>query len=461
MRLPDLDIDALIPLLEPLEQAPRWRVAWSGGLDSTVLLHLLTVYRAHRRRAPPLLALHVNHQLQPAAADWAEHCARLGEELAVPLRRVAVAVTDSGSGLEADARHARYAALADGLAPGEVVLLAHHRDDQAETVLLRVLRGSGLVGLQGMPFRRALGRGSLARPLLAWPRSALESYARRHRLSWVEDPSNQDTRHDRNFLRRRVLPLLAERWPDSPAALTRAADHLREADRALEALLPEPVACRSRLGDPGLVLDALLAADDPVVLLQLRRWLRRLSLPLPDAAPLREFLRQLRGGGAHVRLQCGGRALQRYANGVFLLPQGQSVPEAPVRIAPADGVVALPAGRLQLRPAGASPGLQLAGGESLEVAWRRGGVRLQLPGRSGSRSLKKLLQAAGIPPWWRDQLPLLYLGEELLAVADLWLCDSSRYRPEGGEQCWRPAWETVNTEARTPGGRPPGPALSD
>ena len=440
MHPAQLDYTALIPLLEPLEQAPRWRIAWSGGLDSSVLLHLLTIYRSRRRRTPPLLALHVNHQLQAAADDWAEHCAQLAQALAVPLRTCRVEVSLSGAGLEADARHARYTALAAGLAPGEVVMLAHHRDDQSETVLLRLLRGSGLAGLQGMPARRALGRGELLRPLLAWPRSALEDYARRHRLRWIDDPSNLDGRHDRNFLRQQVLPLLDSRWPDAGSALVRAAEHLRDAGEALDALLPALQDSRSALGDPGVVLAALLQESDAVALLQLRRWLRETGLPAPQASTLREFLRQLRaGGGQAACMRFGDWMLQRFGPALYLLPATLPSLEAGRTVAPGQHL-SLATGSLTLLPATTGAGLRLQAGERLQIRSRSGGERLRLPGRAGHRSLKKLLNEAGIPPWWRERLPLLYLEDELVAVAGMWLCDSSRLQPAGGADCWRPEW---------------------
>lgn len=444
----DLDYTALIPLLEPHEGAPRWRVAWSGGLDSTVLLHLLSVYRQHRPLAPPLLAIHVNHQLQPDAAGWAAHCCELARTLGVPLRNLTVSVNSTGAGLEADARHARYPALEAGMAPGEVVLFAHHRDDQAETVLLRLLRGSGLAGLQGMPRQRAMGRGTLLRPLLPWGRAELEAYARRHRLTWVEDPSNVDPRQDRNFLRQQVLPLLASRWPDSVASLVRAAGHLEDADRALEALLPPLPRCSNRFGDAGLILEDLLSAEDAVASLQLRRWLRGRGLLVPESRPLKEFLRQLRGDGRRVRLSGGDWVLERFAGAVFLLPATLPACDASVTLLPGEGI-ALPAGGLALEPAVEQPGLRLAEGEVLRLQWRNGGERLLLPGRQGHRRLKTLLQDAGVPPWWRERLPLLYLGDEMLAVGDLWLCQSSRYCGQGGAGCWRPRWTPA---LPTPGG---------
>ncbi|HJT96837.1 MAG TPA: tRNA lysidine(34) synthetase TilS, partial [Rhodanobacteraceae bacterium] len=175
-------------------------VGYSGGLDSTVLLHALAASSAARARS--LRALHVDHGLHADSAAWADHCRTFAATLAVPLDVVRVAVgTTRGQGLEAAARNARYAAFEAALAPGELVALAHHRDDQTETVLLKLLRGAGPEGLAGMRALRPLGPGHLWRPLLDVPRDALRDYAQMHGLAFLDDPSNADTRHARNFLR--------------------------------------------------------------------------------------------------------------------------------------------------------------------------------------------------------------------------------------------------------------------
>ncbi|ERI53187.1 hypothetical protein N878_16440, partial [Pseudomonas sp. EGD-AK9] len=176
--------------LQPWRTAPAWRIAFSGGLDSSVLLHLLAGL-VRREALPPLAAIHVHHGLQPAAEAWPEHCARSCAQLDIPLEIVAVQVAP-GASLEQAARQARYAAFAARLGEGEVLLGAQHRDDQAETLLFRLLRGAGVRGLAAMPVARPLGRGTLVRPLLDVPRTELLAYAEAHGLSWVEDPSNAD-----------------------------------------------------------------------------------------------------------------------------------------------------------------------------------------------------------------------------------------------------------------------------
>lgn len=440
-----LESSSLASALGPHAGAGRWLLAFSGGLDSAVLLHLLQDYRRAHPGAPPLVAIHVNHNLQAAAADWERHCERVCAALEVPLRVCRVAVDSDGRGVEAAARDARYRALAGALFPGDVVFFAHHQDDQVETLLLRWLRGAGLRGLQGMPALRPLGPGLLARPLLAWPRAALEAYARRQRLEWIDDPSNADTGFDRNYLRHEVLPLLAQRWPAYRDSVVRSARQLGSAAAVLEQLLPAPAPCATLLGDPGIPVSGLLQGPGDTGWLVLQQWLAEQGLPLPPRAPAGEFLRQLRSGGGSPELAWSGQRLRRFGDGVYLLPADRAaVPGAVHRVAPGTALELAGAGSLELVPAGSGPGIMLQPGEALAVRNRSGGERCQPLGRARSQRLKKLLQEAGVPPWWRDRLPLLYLGDELVAVADLWLCASSRTLAAGGANVWRPLWQRNN-----------------
>jgi len=421
--------------------ARRWYVGFSGGVDSTVLLHLLHRWSAANPGAPPLTAIHVNHGMQEAADDWQLHCGRICKKLQVPLicRRVFV---DAGPvGAEAAAREARYRVFEETLSPGDVLYLAHHLDDQVETFFLRLLRGAGVQGLAAIPARRALGSGRLVRPLLQVTRSRLAAYAGRHRLQCVEDPSNEDPSLDRSFLRQEVLPLVSGRWPGYRHTVARASEHMAIAARTLRELLPAPDTRYSAMGDPGVAVTELEPADVGAV--KLRAWLQGLGLQAPDRASMEEFLRQLResGPGARPRLQCSTFALQCYRGSVYLLPE-PSGPMSRVALAPGE-VLELPGvGRVSLEPV-ACRGLVLDDCGALTLGWRQGGERCRPAGSARRRSLKKCLQEADVPPWWRDRVPLLYLGEQLLAVGDLWLCDSDRYRERavGNETLWRLSWE--------------------
>ncbi len=429
--------------LTALLAAPYWYVALSGGLDSTVLLHLVHRWHADHPDAPALAAIHINHGLQAAAADWQRHCEVRCRELQLPCVTRAVAVHAGGS-MEAAAREARYRAFEEELPPGAVLFMAHHLDDQIETFFLRLLRGAGVDGLAGMPRQRVLGSGQLVRPLLDCPRTELERYAVHHGLSFVVDPSNHDTAMDRNFLRADVLPRLASRWPAYRQSVARAMGHAATAAELLAASVGVPDTVHSGMGDPGLRVSQLLEPPRAIAAARLRAWLSAQDRRLPDHAALAEFLRQLRvaavDGGP--RLDCGEYALRRFRDAVYL---------EPVDVTPVVGDLHLLPGERRAVPGlgtvgvlqGANGTLALLPGEQLTVRRRQGGEHCRLPGRAGSRSLKTLLQEWQVPPWWRDRVPLLYLGDELLAVGDLAQCESSRWRaaPQPGESLWYFYWE--------------------
>jgi len=224
----------LLQILAPWRSAPAWHIAFSGGLDSTVLLHLLATL-AKTDTFPPLSAIHVHHGLQAAADAWPAHCRAVCDALGVPLQVIRVQVRP-GASLERAAREARYQAFAEVTGAGELLITGQHRDDQAETLLFRLLRGAGVRGLAAMPVQRPLAGGYLVRPLLDVSRADLEAYAREHQLTWVEDPSNADPRFSRNYLRHHVFPRLIERWPQAVSTMARSAEHLSEAQGLLDEL---------------------------------------------------------------------------------------------------------------------------------------------------------------------------------------------------------------------------------
>jgi len=430
--------------LSALLAAPHWYVAFSGGVDSTALLHLLRDWRTANPGAPELTAIHVNHRLQASADDWQRHCAAQCRELQLSLISRTVTVR-GGSSPEAAAREARYRAFEDQLAPGAVLFMGHHLDDQVETFFLRLLRGAGVEGLASMPRQRALGDGHLVRPLLDYERAEIERYAAHHGLAFVKDPSNCNTAMDRNFLRAEILPLFGSRWPAYRQSVARAIGHLAAAADMVAAEVGTVGTIRSVMGDSGIHLSALTAVSPETACARLRAWLRSRGNQSPDHAALAEFMRQLRASSddTNPRLDCGSFSLRRYRGGVYSVPRdvtlfsgGQSV------IVPGEACEVPHVGAVSLVPAQAR-GVCLVSGEQLALQWRQGGERCRLPGRSGSRSLKALMQEWAVPPWWRDRLPLLYLEGELLAVGDLAYCESSRFRAAAGdgEQLWNLVWQ--------------------
>lgn len=420
--------------LQSWRTAPAWRIAFSGGLDSSVLLHLLADW-ARCEALPPLSVIHVHHGLQPVADAWPEHCAQVCAQLGIALDIVRVQVAP-GASLEQAARNARYQAFAARLEPGEVLLSAQHRDDQAETLLFRLLRGAGVRGLAAMPAGRALGRGSLVRPLLDCSRGELQAYAQDHGLVWIEDPSNADERFSRNFLRSQVMPLLAKRWPQASIALARSASHLAEAHQLLgelaemDLLAARGVSALPWLPLPSLDLAAVVALSDARQRNLLRHWLGPLSR-MPDSDHWAGWLdlRDAKGAAAPIWKLADGelhRADGRlwWLSGAWLSPlEALDLPcESSTESVdlPGNGRVQLsgelPPGRWRLR-------------------YRQGGESLQLPGR-GRRDLKRLLNELRVPAFVRPRLPLLFDGDELVAVANL--TQSSEFEAQGKRLRWSP-----------------------
>ena len=428
-----------------LPPAAHFKLAYSGGLDSHVLLHALSVLRTDHRFS--LSAIHIDHDLQRASTDWGRHCAHICTALDVPfvVERIRVEGV-AHEGLEAAARRARYAALAAVLEPEDVLLTAHHGDDQAETVLLQLLRGAGIAGLAAMPMQAVFGPGRIVRPLLGFSRAALHAYAQKHRLAWIEDPSNRELHLRRSFLRTEILPRLARHWPAHASLLARTARHAAEAMELLDEVAETDLAvCRHAVAHSpqALSVKSLLALSAPRLRNLLRYWLRQQGFLSPAAPQLEEVLAR-----AHTmprsRQACvcwPGAEVWRYRDLLVILP-AQPSPDPALDVtwdllAPLD----LPGiGRLRAVPV-TGQGLSRArlNGRSLHVRLRSGGESLLLAGRGHHHALKKLLQSEGVPPWLRARLPLFYAGQELAAVADRWVC--APYLAEAGEAGLKIVWE--------------------
>jgi len=442
-------------LHKQLQRFPRPRgywVAYSGGMDSHVLLHALAALRD--TLGASVGAVHVNHGLQAHAADWQEHCAAVCRELDVEFAALSVdARAASGESPEAAARKARYTALADWLPGQHCLLTAHHQDDQAETLLVQLLRGSGVQGLAAMPAQSVLGQGMHLRPLLDCPRSGLVSYADAQGLNWIEDPSNRDTGFTRNFLRHRVMPELQRRWPGSSASLARSAAHQAEAATLLDELAAVDLATLSvpdaALSRPGL--DALSAQRQRNVL---RFWIRQRTGGCPSSA----VLARIQQDALHSRpdaepcVRWGDFELRRYRDRLYVLHQmavplpGQELEwslQAPLSIPQAGGELSV------IPQTGQGIRESVLDGNGVRVGWRRGGERCVPAGRGQHHSLKKLFQEQGIPPWQRARIPLIYIGGQLAAVAGLWVCEPFQAGP--GEPGLLIQWRhTVQTAEKRP-----------
>ena len=416
-------------------------VAFSGGLDSTVLLHALVralIDRPNYR----MRAAHVDHQLQRESASWRQHCGSVALSLQIEFVPLVVKVAaDSELSPEAAAREARYAALRQILKPNEVLLTAHHADDQLETMLLALMRGAGLRGLSGVPSVQIFGGGWLARPLLDFSRAELEEWARSEQLQWLEDPSNQNPSFDRNFLRQRVLPALRERWPAAVHSATRSTAHLREAGRLLDVLAAadlESVALGSCLSLTQLA--NLAPARRRNVL---RHWIRQQGMRVPSTRKLATIERDLLIA-REDRLPCvewDDVEVRRHRGLLYCMRQRPAFEAADPLTWNVSQVLELPAqlGRLRAQrdALGGLAAARVRG--ALQVHFRRGGEELQPAGDAHHRKLKKLLQDAGVLPWWRDRVPLIYAGEQLVAVGDLWIAEE--FAARAGEEALRIVWE--------------------
>ncbi|WP_085626442.1 MULTISPECIES: tRNA lysidine(34) synthetase TilS [unclassified Pseudomonas] len=402
--------------LTPWLNAPTWYIAFSGGLDSTVLLHLLASH-ARNHASPPLRAIHVHHGLQAAADIWPAHCQAICDSLGIELQVIHVQVSP-GASLEQAARDARYAAFRQALGPGDILFTGQHCDDQAETLLFRLLRGAGLRGLAAMPGQRVLGQGSLVRPLLGCSRQQLQDYAQANGLAWIEDPSNADTQFARNYLRREVFLLLRQRWPQASQNFARAAEHLGEAQGLLDELAQDDLALAGAgapLAWPGLAsldLATLVALSPARQRNALQYWLSRRSR-LPDTRHWAGWadLRDAAADARPVWQLADGQLLRSHGRIWWLSGDWLQLPTGELAWVDPGKPLLLP-GNGRVRLAGAAP----LGG--LRIAYRQGGEVLDLPGR-GRRDLKRLLNELQVPFFLRPRLPLLYQGERLLAVANL------------------------------------------
>ncbi|GMQ87591.1 MAG: tRNA lysidine(34) synthetase TilS [Gammaproteobacteria bacterium] len=412
-------------ILKQLPRAPHYHVAFSGGVDSHVLLHLLA---AQRDILPGCLAaVHVNHHIQQHSGDWEVHCRSVCEELDVPCRFLHVdGKARRGESPEAAARTARYRALADWLPAGDVLLTAQHQDDQAETLLLQLLRGAGPRGLAAMPVEADLGNGRLVRPLLDFRRRDILDYAHQHRLRWVEDPSNTDTRYDRNLLRHQVMPELQQHWPGVSKVLARAARHQADQLELADVLAAQDCAA-CRCPDASLSLPELQVLSPARQRNLIRFQVAEQGLPLPSQAVLDRILEEVLASREDARpcVHWPGGEVRRFRDGLFIMPplpvQNPTSCYAwsfsyPLVLEQAGGV-------LSAKPV-IGKGVRIpANTGNVQVRFRRGGERLQPAGRGHRHTLKNLFQEWQVPNWERERVPLVYQGEQLVAVAGLCVCE--------------------------------------
>jgi tRNA(Ile)-lysidine synthase len=418
--------------LKSAPPAGRLLVAFSGGLDSHVLLHLLL--QAANDRA--LAALHVHHGLQAGADRWSEHCAAVCRGLGIPFQVLRVKVAREGQqGLEAAARDARYAALRVSVQPHDLLLTAHHQDDQAETVLLQLMRGAGPAGLAAMPRLAPFGAGWLGRPLLEVARADLEAYAREAGLRWIEDPSNADHRFDRNYLRHEIMPRLARRWPGVTRNLAVAAriqaDTLEQLDTLARGDMER---CRGSRPETLSVagVNALRRGRRRNLL---RLWLIDKGFEPPPRARMDSLLDSVLTAGRDraPSVAWGEVEIRRYRDDLYAMSPLSPPAPLPRSWDPRE-TLRLPGLDIDLTmdwllSRGVDPEACRA---PFELGYRQGGERIRLPGREHSSELKTLMQEAGLPPWERDRLPLLWRSGRLLAVWGHWVAAPDEFSAAAG-----------------------------
>jgi len=414
--------------LETYSDCQNLWIAYSGGLDSHVLLHAAAELRHQKNFAPH--AIHIHHGLNSEADFWATHCQNICAALDIPCKIVNINIQCSaGDSIEACARKARYAAIANYLNTNEYVLTAQHADDQAETVLLQLLRGAGISGLAAMPRISKLGKGFLIRPFLNHTRAELRKYAESVGLQWIEDSSNADLRFDRNFLRHDIMPRLKNRWSGVISTMGRVARHQVEAKHLLEEVGKSDFQhCQGEHIDQISIsaLSHLTAARQANVI---RYWLNLLNLPLPRTAQLHHILNDMLTAqqDAQPLVRWQGTDIRRYHNTLFAMENLPNPPSLHSLAWSPSTPLDLPLGRLIAQE---TCGQGLVFSDNLTIRFRQGGEHCRWRGHR--RSLKKMLQAAHIFPWLRNFIPLIYKENILVAIANIGVCDG--FTAKNGEK---------------------------
>jgi tRNA(Ile)-lysidine synthase len=405
----------------------------SGGVDSVVLLRVLHELTPHF--GWQLAAVHVHHGISWDADAWANFCIELCANYGIPLHveRVSIALLRDEHGIEAAARKLRHAVFAQMNC--DFVALAHHADDQAETLLLQLLRGAGIKGAAAMPlFRPASAHGhATLRPLLGVSRGALLEYAQQHSLQWVEDDSNADDSYPRNFLRHRVLPVLEQKFPAYRTTLARSAEHFAESGELLDELAQQDA--QGWVAGAPLEI-ALLRALSPARGKNLLRYvLQRQGALLPHAMQLHDMLRQLCAArqDAAVCIRFGAWQLRRYQGRAYVMPVLGEFERKLVLPCQVEEMLVWPPLKAQIRwerTQGKGICLEKLKRAPLSLRLRSGGESLRSHVNATSRSLKNLLQEHHLPPWQRERLPLLYCGDELVSVIGVAIAAEYQAEPQ-------------------------------
>jgi len=420
-------------------------VAYSGGIDSHVLLHVLANHQ-HLFENIYFHAVHINHALNVKADQWAEHCRKECGRLNIRYISIDVDATpNTGESPEAKARQVRYEAIARLLKENECLLTAHHQDDQVETLLLQLMRGSGPKGLSAMPPYSNLGKGCHVRPLLNVRREDIHAYAVANQLKWITDDSNMDTRLDRNFIRHEVVPVLLKRWPSLAQTVSRSARYCAEAVEILEHSAQQILEVINPDRNEYLSISTLKKYRLAEQRNTLRYWFQARRLGIPSSAQLAQVVEQISSAAddASPIVRWENTEIRRYRDQLYAMPRlnkfdvtqkHQWHVAEPLVIKDLGRLVALPVCGQGVAKKYIKEGL-------LEVRFRQGGESIQPVGRKENHTLKKLFQERGIPPWVRERTPLLYNGDDLMAVGDLFI--NRQFNATEGEDAYIFQWESI------------------
>ncbi len=394
-------------------------VAFSGGVDSHVLLHLLATHHASDKSR--LRAIHINHGLQELSDEWALHCQQVAEQLGVSFNSISVIVKNVEEvGLEAAAREARYTALAQYVQSGDLVLTAQHQHDQAETLLLQLLRGAGPKGLSAMSTISSLGNARLSRPFLQLKQQCIIDYAKKYNLKWIEDPSNDETQWSRNYIRHKIWPLIEQRWPSASETISRSALHCAQASELMADLAEldiQNMGCQ--LTQNHLPISKLMSLSPARYNNVLRYVFSAQNLMMPSAVVLDNIIKEVctASTDSSPLIHAGGSVIRRYRDTLFIESEHHHQHKNQILKIKGNEVLQLDDTHSLDWQITTGKGLKLAVfSKEIVLRYRQGGEKIKLQGHHQHKTLKHLFQEWAVPPWLRDSIPLLFDEDELIAV---------------------------------------------
>jgi len=414
-------------------------IAYSGGVDSHVLLHVCSQLAESR----PLLnieSVYIDHGLHRDSDQWRLHCESISKQLSICFKSIKVDARDvHRDGPEQAARKARYGAFEKIVNQDTVLFTAQHQDDQSETLMLQLLRGCGVDGLAAMPKINAFSKGHLVRPFLELDKESIRAYADYYKLSWIEDPSNIELDYNRNYLRHNVIPIIKERWPAFAKTTARTAGHCAEASEVLDKHFAQYIDTHEpRILDIG----SLVSKDEASQRAIYRYWLKCNDVTMPSSKVLHEFINSVvQATDDKVPILRLNRAeVRRHQQCLYLLNTLQAIPDKEIINWKGDKCD-LPhsLGDLLLTSTG-SEGISkdIWAASVITVKFRQGGEKLKIDGREGTKRVKKLLNEHAIPVWVRQRIPLIYINDQLAAVAGYWIDASFIAKPN--QQAYQIEW---------------------